>query len=270
MQNKIIIYLSIWLFAIMPVLAFAQQPEPNSIAIQSDTSDILRTRAIGRYDRGITNYRFIPKRKWIGGATFSYVNYESSDASMLFSLIKDFSSNAKTFKFRPFVGYAIRDNVIIGMEFGYNHTVVDLDNINLNIADDLNFSLSGIRFAEDLYTVAFFHRSYLGLDPGKRFGLFNETSLMYKSGSGSFTRTHEDIPKRTDTDINEVNLGISPGVCVFIMQNVCAEMSFGVAGLKYRSEKQRSSDGEEGSRRSSGANFKINILNINLGITVCI
>ncbi|MGL4993862.1 MAG: hypothetical protein ACRC6R_07040 [Bacteroidales bacterium] len=235
-----------------------------------DTIDIIRTRAIGRFDRHITNYRFIPQKKWIGGVTFSYVNYESSESSILFSLLKDFTSNARTLKFRPYIGYALRDNVVIGMEFGYNHTVANLDNISLKIDDDLDFTMSGIRLTEDLYTIATFHRSYVGLDPGKRFGLFNETALTYKKGTASFARTQAEQPKRTDTDIQEINLGINPGVSVFIMQNVSAEVSFGIVGFKYRSEKQRNTLGEEGSRRSSGANFKINLFNINLGISVCI
>jgi len=235
-----------------------------------DTIDIIRTRAVGRFDRRNTNYRFIPQKKWIGGVTFSYVNYESSESSILFSLLKDFTSNARTVKFRPYVGYALRDNVVIGMEFGYNHTVANLDNISLKIDDDLDFTMSGIRFTEDLYTIATFHRSYVGLDPGKRFGLFNETALTYKSGTASFARTEGEQPKRTETDIQEINLGINPGISVFIMQNVSAEVSFGIVGFKYRTEKQRNSLGEEGSRRSSGANFKINLFNINLGISVCI
>lgn len=46
-------------------------------------------------------------------------------------------------------------------------------------------------------------------------------------------------------------------------------MSFGVAGFKYRWEKQRDESGEVGKRNSSGANFKINLFNINIGITFC-
>ena len=53
------------------------------------------------------------------------------------------------------------------------------------------------------------------------------------------------------------------------MQNVCAEVSFGVVGFKYRVEKQKNNLGETGKRRSSGANFKINLFNINIGITLC-
>lgn len=42
-----------------------------------DSADIIRTKAIGRFDRGIVNYRFIPKNKWLGGLTFSYVNMDT-------------------------------------------------------------------------------------------------------------------------------------------------------------------------------------------------
>lgn len=59
--------------------------------------DIIRTKAIGRYDRGIINYRFIPKGKWIGGATASYVDFDSQDSRLLFSLLKDFDCHAAQF-----------------------------------------------------------------------------------------------------------------------------------------------------------------------------
>ena len=64
-------------------------------------------------------------------------------------------------------------------------------------------------------------------------------------------------------------MGINPGLAVFITQNVCAELSFGVVGFKYRTEKQKNNLGEEGKRRDSGANFKINLFNINIGLTFC-
>ena len=147
--------------------------------------------------------------------------------------------------------------------------IADLGNISLNIDDDSNFSLSNMRYAEDLYSFGLFHRSYVGLDRGKLFGLFNETTLTYLNGTSSFARGEGAEYKRTDTTINELHLGINPGVAVFITQNVCAELSFGVVGFKYRSEKQSNNLGETGKRRTSGADFKINLFNINIGLTLC-
>ena len=208
---------------------------------QLDSTDIIHTRAIGRFDRGIKNYRFIPK---------------------------DFDCNFRTFSVKPFWGYAIRDNLVVGMKLGYNHTIAQLDNVSLAV-EDLDVSLKDMRYAEDTYSAAVFHRSYVGLDHGKRFGLFNETTLSYNRGTSSFSRGTGDNLKRTETTLNELHLGINPGLAVFIMQNVCAEVSFGVVGFKYRIEKQKNNLGETGKRRSSGANFKINLFNINIGITLC-
>lgn len=233
-----------------------------------DSANIIRTKAIGRFDRGIKNYRFIPKKKWIGGLTFSYVNFDSDDSSLLFSILKDFDCNFRTFSVKPFWGYAIRDNLVVGMKLGYNHTIAQLDNISLDV-EDLDVSLKDIRYAEDTYSVAAFHRSYVGLDRGKRFGLFNETTLSYNTGTSSFSRGIGEGLKRTETTVNELHLGINPGLAVFIVQNVCAEVSFGVVGFKYRVEKQKNNLGETGKRRDSGANFKINLFNINIGITLC-
>lgn len=235
-----------------------------------DSADIIRTKAIGRFDRGIINYRFIPKNKWLGGLTFSYVNMDTDDSRLLFSILKDIDCSFRTFSVKPFIGYAIKDNIVIGAKMGYNHTVAGLGNISLNIDEDLSYELKDMRYDEDSYTIGVFHRSYVGLDRDKRFGFFNETTLSYNSGSTTFSRGEGDTMKKTETTINELHVGLNPGVVVFIMENVCAEVSLGVVGFKYRSEKQKNNEGEVGTRRSSGANFKINLFNINIGITLCL
>lgn len=256
----------------------------DTVYIQSpqmavNPEDVIHTKAIGRYDRGIINYRFIPKGKWIGGTTASYIDFDSEDSRLLFSLLKDFDCHARTVSVKPFIGYAMRNNMVIGAKLGYNHTVAQLDNLALNM-DDLDFSLKDIRYTEDTYSIGLFHRSYVGLDAGRRFGLFNETTLSFNTGSTRFSRGKEDGEanateaekafKSTETTLYELHVGINPGIAVFIMQNVSAEMSFGVIGFKYNSETQKNNLGETGKRRNSGANFKVNLFNINIGITLCL
>ena len=230
--------------------------------------DVIVTKAYGRFDRSILNYRFIPKSKWIGGITFSYANFESDDSRLLFSLFQNFDCNARTLSVKPFVGFALKDNVVLGLKFGYNHTSGRLDNISLQV-DDIDFSMRDMKYTEDTYSFALFHRSYVGLDSDRRFGLFNETSIGYNRGNSRFNRLYNGEQKSTEGTLHEITVGINPGLCVFIMENVSAEVSFGVAGFKYRSERQTNELGEVGKMRNSGANFKINILNINIGITAC-
>lgn len=234
-----------------------------------DSSRIIYTKPVGRYDRGITNYRFIPKNKWIGGVTVSVFNFESDNSRLLFSLLKDIDLNLRTLSVKPFVGYAIKDNTVVGLKFGYSRISGGIDNLALNI-EDLDIALIDIKYTDDSYSFSLFHRSYIGLDPKGLFGLFNETTLGYSTGSTRFSRGADETLKYTDTSINQLKVGINPGIAIFIMPNVGAEVSFGVAGFTYNWEKQKKSSGETGKRTNSGANFKINLFNINIGLTVCI
>lgn len=234
-----------------------------------DSSRIIYTKPVGRYDRGITNYRFIPKNKWIGGVTVSVFNFESDNSRLLFSLLKDIDLNLRTLSVKPFVGYAIKDNTVVGLKFGYSRISGGINNLALNI-EDLDIALKDIKYTDDSYSFSLFHRSYIGLDPKGLFGLFNETTLGYSTGSTRFSRGVDETLKYTDTSINQLKVGINPGIAIFIMPNVGAEVSFGVAGFTYNWEKQKKSSGETGKRTNSGANFKINLFNINIGLTVCI
>lgn len=234
-----------------------------------DSSRIIYTKPVGRYDRGITNYRFIPKNKWIGGVTVSVFNFESDNSRLLFSLLKDIDLNLRTLSVKPFVGYAIKDNTVVGLKFGYSRISGGIDNLALNI-EDLDIALKDIKYTDDSYSFSLFHRSYIGLDPKGLFGLFNETTFGYSTGSTRFSRGADETLKYTDTSINQLKVGINPGIAIFIMPNVGAEVSFGVAGFTYNWEKQKKSSGETGKRTNSGANFKINLFNINIGLTVCI
>lgn len=234
-----------------------------------DSSRIIFEKPVGRYDRGITNFRFIPKHKWIGGITVSVFNFETDNSRLLFSLLKDIDFNLRAMSVYPFVGYAVKDNMVLGLKFGYSRISGGIGNLALNV-EDLDISLKDIKYTDDSYLFSVFHRSYIGLDGKGLFGLFNETTLGYNTGSSRFSRGADDTLKYTDSTINQLHVGINPGIAIFIMPNVGAEVSFGVAGFTYNWEKQKKSTGETGKRTNSGANFKINLFNINIGITVCI
>ncbi len=296
MKIKWLYYVVLWLFSCVGCLQMKAQTAEDSVSVARrdsvvkyklvvvhdtvyvpipeakmpvDSSRIIYAKPVGRYDRGIMNYRFIPKHKWIGGVTVSVFNFESDNSRLLFSLLKDIDLNLRTLSVKPFVGYAIKDNTVVGLKLGYSRISGGINNLALNI-EDLDISLKDIKYMDDSYSFSLFHRSYIGLDPKGLFGLFNETTIGYSMGSTRFSRGSGESLKYTDTSINQLNVGLNPGIAIFIMPNVGAEVSFGVAGFTYNWEKQKKSSGEVGKRTNSGANFKINLLNINIGITVCI
>lgn len=230
--------------------------------------DLLRIKMVGGFVVALMNYRFMPLKENGGLVRIFLWDYNSEDSKLLFTYLDDFDFEARTINVAPFIGYFFKDNQVVGVKLGYKHTDGHLGNVSFKIDDDVNFTLKELKLKEELYNCTFFHSSYIGLDPGKRFGLFNETNLRLGFGHSEFTRGSGESLKNTKTNIFEAQLGINPGVAVFIMQNVSVECSVGVIGLKYRKESQVNNLGEKGSRTNGGANFKINLFDINLGLTI--
>ncbi|MDE7473940.1 MAG: hypothetical protein K2M68_10205, partial [Muribaculaceae bacterium] len=136
--------------------------------------------------------------------------------------------------------------------------------------EDMNFTIGDVSYYSQTYSAGIFYRNYVGLGRMKRFGVFNEVDLSFGSGSSRFKRIYDGRVKDTRTNITEASLNFSPGLAIFIMDNVAFNVSFGVFGLKLRNDHQWTDGIEEGSRFTSGANFKFNIFNINFGMAICI
>lgn len=239
------------------------------VADKDSVSIIPEKKFLGRvYDRGVLNHLFVKKNTWMVGLTVTHGQYTSEDVQFL-SFIKDFDCKANIFALNPYVGYFLKENIAVGLKFGYQNIYAGLENLNIDIDDGLSLAIKNMSFEEILYKTTFFHRSYVGIDKGKRFGLFNETSLSYNMGYSRYIRGNEEM-KETHTKIMEMNIALNPGAAVFIMENVCAELSFGIVGFRYRQEKQTTNGISSGWRKSSGANFKINLFNVSIGIVAII
>ena len=240
------------------------------VVVGNDTVNvIIPERNLGRFDRGLFNYIFIPRNKWGFGITASYGELHTDDVQVL-SILKDVDFNGKMYSIRPYLSYFIRNNQSVGLKFNYNRGIADLGRLAVDFDDDLNFTLRDVSYYQQSFGIGAFYRNYVGLDHNGRFSIFNEVELGFSSGSSRFRRLYNSEPRDTRTTSTEVSLNFSPGVCVFIQEYVSFNVSFGVFGLKMRNEKQLTNGIDEGSRFTSGANFRFNIFNINFGLMVVI
>lgn len=228
---------------------------------------IIEDRNLGRYDRGLFNYLFIPKGQWSFGLMASYGEFDADNVQILQAL-KDFDFKGKQYAIRPTVSYFFRSNQSVGLKFDYTRSEADLGRLAVNFGEDLSFDIHDISYYSSKYSIGVFYRNYVGLGRAKRFAIFNEACLSFGSGSSRFKRPYDGQIRDTRTDLTEVALNFSPGVCMFIMDNLSFNVSLGVFGVHLRNEKQVTDGVEEGSRFSSGANFKFNLFNINFGIGV--
>lgn len=243
-------------------------PPTETVIVGNDTvSIIIPQHNYGRFDRGLFNYLFIPKGQWAFGLTASYSEFNADDVQML-SFLKDFDFGGKQYAIRPSVSYFFSNNQALGIKMAYTRRDGGLGRLAVDFDDDLSFDVRDVSYSSTDYSIGAFYRNYVGLGTMKRFAVFNEVDLSFTSGSSRFIRSYNGIPRDTRTTVAEVSLNFSPGLCVFVMDNVNFNVSFGVFGLKMRHERQTTDLTDHGSRFTSGANFRFNIFNINFGLGV--
>ncbi len=241
-------------------------PDERTVYRGDTVNMVLRSINLGRYDRGLSNYLYIPKGVWAIGLTASYGEIGTRDLDIM-GLLSDIDIRGHTFSIKPYLQYFIRNNLAVGLRFGYYNARGDVDSMSADI-EDMGFNLSDIMYRSESYSAAFTFSQYIGLSRRGRFGVYNEVELSFQSGNSEFRRPYNSEPTVTHTTTSEAQLNFSPGVQVFIMKNVAFHVSFGVFGFYFKSEKQRENDGPAGNRFSSGANFRFNLFNINFGIAV--
>lgn len=240
----------------------------EKVVFRGDTIPmILKSRNIGRFDRGLYNFLFIPKGSWNFGLTASYGEFSTSDLSVM-DLLSDIDISAHSFSIRPYLGYFIRNNLAVGVRMAYSRTAGNIDSFKVDIDEDMNFNLHDIRYRSESYTAAAYLQQYMGLSRRGRFGIYNEVELAFASGNNDFDRPYNGDIRKTHTTTMETRLTFSPGVSVFVMENVSFNLSFGVFGFYLRNEKQTENGESCGNRFTSGANFKINLFNLSFGIGI--
>lgn len=216
-----------------------------------------------RMDRGIVNSLFVPRKTWQAGFSVSY--YEESEDAYDFLIIEDWKGQAYSFRISPFFCWYFQDNLAVGGRFTYKNTRFDIKELSISIEDDMSFTLDNADIKDEMYQCAAFIRNYVGLHP--RIGVFNETHLTYGYGKGVLSVGDSNHTAQTK---HEIQLGIRPGICGFITNSVMLEFSFEVGGLRYRKISQITNNESKSSRTTGLANFRLNILSLNLGLAVCI
>ena len=251
------------------------QTSARELAVSTLASDtthkqrFLPTRR--RIDREINKLKFAYKGEVIMGLTASYGTLTSDDTDILL-ILDNIDADGTFTTVKPFVGYFYRDNRCLGARFGYNHMSGTLDKgalFDLGENNDISLNIPYLDFQSNNFSFGIFHRSYAGLDPKGRFGLFAEFELSVSTGTSRFSYESEGKIKRTFSDNTQLKLAFNPGAAVYIFPNVCATLSFGLGGIQYTSVNQKDEQGNKiGSREASSMKFKLNILAINIGMTI--
>ena len=227
------------------------------------------------FSRGIgkATTLFVPKGTVSFGLTASYNSYDLGAAAddagyrMLFSLLDGLDGSMTTCGVAPQISYFFADNTSVGLRFDYGKSSLGLDGANLSLGDLMSFNINDMYYLKQSYSGSLTLRHYMSIADSRRFAIFVEgRGTLGYAQSKSYHLEGEDR-FGTYQDIYKASLSLVPGIVCFIMDNAAFEVSIGVLGFDTQKVKQVTNQVEYSEMKSSGANFKINLLSINFGMS---
>ena len=262
----------------------------SAVSLSAFASKDNDTTEFKPFDRGIGISRsvFVPKGTVACGASFSYGTYDVGNGvddagfKALFGLVNGLSGNVVTGGVSPHASYFILDNLAVGGRFNFKRTKFNLGGASISAMgmDLINIggstAVKSAHYLKDAYSGAVFARYFIPFGTSRRFAMFAELAASGGFAEAqSFQYKEDEIDKQvrkygTHQNIYDFEIGVIPGLCAFVTNNVALEVSVGLVGLNYQKVIQRTNQLETSVMESSGANYKINLLNINLGIAIYI
>ena len=234
----------------------------------------LQKRHIQRIDRSEMKATFIPKGLWMCGATVNYREWENENENLL--VLKNLNMEGHILSLSPYVGYFVRDNLALGLRYNYSRYYFFLGNLDLKLGEGLSIDLEDLYYLEHKHEISAYMRNYMPLFGSKILGAFAEVRATYShaNGKNSSGRREGSINTLDGTyeTVNKIQLGVSPGLCIFVTNFAAVETSIGVLGVDYRWSSFKNlhpnaTEYEYGKNNSGGVNFKFNIFTVNLGMT---
>lgn len=224
-------------------------------------------RHIERVPREDMNATFIPKGQWMFGGSIGFNTFDNENLNYL--ILKNIDFEGHTFSLSPYFGYFLAKNICVGGRFDYSRYYFNLGKFDLSLGEDFNISLSDLYYLEHDFDVSAFLRTYMPLGKSKVFGFFSEIDLSYGHAKGKNTT---GVWGTTDFEgtmehVNSIQLGFCPGLTAFATDFMAVECSVAVMGLQYKWKDQKTNQIETGKSRSGGANFRINLFSVKLGMT---
>lgn len=154
----------------------------------------------------------------------------------------------------------------VGVRFSYERTLGRIDETSLSLGPDLSFGISDFYMLQHTYYGSLSYRYYIPLGKSKVFGLFSDISLNFGAGQGKMMNGAGESLTGTYQNILDIGIDVVPGIAVFVTNEMSVEASVGILGLEWKRISQTTNQVYEGSYETSKANFKLNLLSINIGV----
>lgn len=216
------------------------------------------------FKRGLEQISFVPKGQWIAGVSVSYS--QSNQNNYQFLVIENLNGDTYSFKVSPMAMYCFKDNLAAGGRFAYSRSKTNLKNADIVLGADTGYNLDNLySLGQNWHYIGAF-RNYISLGRNRRFGLFNEIQLEVSHGESKLcSGSGEQLTGTFSRDFG-LNIGLAPGLIMFLNNYSAIEVNIGVLGFSYNKTKATTDQIYVANMNTKSANFKINLFSVSFGV----
>ncbi len=221
------------------------------------------------FKRDLQQVSFVPKGQWIAGVS---VGYSMSDQNNYqFFIFENIKADTYSFKVTPMALYSFKNDLAVGLKFGYERSKAQLDEGSFILDSETHFDADNVYSIRSNYFATAAFRQYFSLGNSRRFGFFNEMQLQLGGGQSKFS--NYTGPNEANRHLEgtfernfSLNIGLTPGFIMFLNNYSAIEVNVGVLGFGYTHTKAITNQVKVSNRNSSHANFKINLFSVQFGM----
>ena len=216
------------------------------------------------FKRGLEQVSFVPEGQWITGVSVS--DSQSHQDNYQFLIIENLSGETYTFKVSPMLMFAFKNNLAAGGRFAYSRSKTKLDRASVVLGSDTSYDIDHLyNISQEYYGTAAF-RNYISLGKSQRFGFFNEVQLQLGGGQSKIVNGTGDALTGTYERNFKLDVGLTPGIIMFLNNYSAMEVSIGVLGFSYTKTKSITDQIYLADRNAKSANFRINLFSVSFGV----
>lgn len=255
-------------------LSVSEMEKPEAETIHSAdtlhiTPEMIRKmsedKPLQEFERQVESVVFVPKGQWVGGVSISY--NQSNQNNYQFLILEGVSGDTYTFKVSPSICYMFRDDMGAGIKLAYQRSLAKLENADIVLGSESSYAADHVYSLSHNYYATLFFRNYFSIGKSKRFGFFNELQCQLGGGQSKFTRgVGDDLTGAYESNFS-LDVGLVPGLCLFLSNYSAIEASIGVLGFSYTNTKTLTDRIYVAHRKSKFANFRINLFSITFGVS---
>ncbi len=180
--------------------------------------------------------------------------------------MENLSGDTYSFKVSPMLLFAFKNNLAAGGKFGYQRMRTKLEEGSVKIDSETSYDTDNLYQVSNSFSATGVFRNYISFGDNKRFGMFNEVQLDLGGGQSKISDgTGDDLTGTYERNFS-LNVGLTPGLIMFLNNYSALEVNIGVLGFGYTHTKATTDQVYVSKRNSRHANFKINLFSVSFGV----